>query len=240
MNSSIWSSLLMANRRLRHSFLTADLNESAYCATNRVKEGKMDYAALVERILNKVDDQAYMALADVVDPEQHPAMVEIETAIRQPDFDPVSVRELIRSLHRNGRIDKVHMLSAMHVLAASPRVSDYVEAARIVAEQEMAALDLGGPRLQANLASIDRHRGVLAFIQEHYDIALDYFSRAFERQHTAGNLSNVLATLLRLGDMDEARDLYHHVHRALNPQLIRDLDHLVDNDPDLALLRLEA
>lgn len=199
----------------------------------------MDYAALVERILSKVDDQAYMALADVVDPEQQPAMAQIEAAIRQPDFDPAHVQALIRTLHRDGLIDKVHMLSALHVLAASPRVGDFIEAARLVAEQEMAALDLGGPRLHANLASIDRHRGVLAFLQEHYDIALDYFSRAFERQHTAGNLSNVLATLLRLGDITEARDLHSHVRRALNPQLIQDLDHLVDNDPDLALLRVE-
>ena len=75
-----------------------------------------------------------MALADVVDPEQQPAMAQIEAAIRQPDFDPVRVQALIRALHRNGQIDKVHMLSALHVLTASPRVGDLVEAARLVGQ----------------------------------------------------------------------------------------------------------
>ena len=96
---------------------------------------------------------------------------------------------------------------------------------------------LGGPRLPDNLASVDRHRGVLAFLQGHFGIALDYFSRAFERQHTAGNLANVLAALLRLGDTDEARELLDQVRSALNPLLISGLNELIDQDPDLALLR---
>jgi hypothetical protein len=70
-------------------------------------------------------------------------------------------------------------------------------------------------------------------------VALDYFSRAFERQHTAGNLSNVLASLLRLGDTEEAHDLLKQVRSSLAPDLIADLNHLIEHDPDLALLRME-
>ncbi|MFT4979794.1 MAG: tetratricopeptide (TPR) repeat protein, partial [Myxococcota bacterium] len=130
--------------------------------------------------------------------------------------------------------------SALHVLAASPKVGDYDEAARLAAAQEMASLQLGGSRQQANLASVERHRGVLAFLQCHYDVALDYFSRAFEREHNAMNLSNVLATLLRLGDEDEAVALLRQVRAALPAALVGELGRLIELDPDLALLRSEV
>ena len=144
---------------------------------------------------------------------------------------------LIRRFHQDGLIDRVHMLSALHVLAASPKVGDFELAAKYVAEQEMAAMALGGPRLTANLASVDRHRGVLAFMQGHFAVALDYFSRAFERQHSPGNLSNVLATLLRLGDIEEARSLLTQIRRAFSAELVGDLNHMINQDPDLAMLR---
>ena len=200
----------------------------------------MDYAALIDRILCEVDADAYLAYADAVDPAQQQAMSEIEQALSQSSFDPSQVRSLVHSLHASGRIDKVHKLSALHVIAASPGVADYDEAASLAAAQEQAAIELGGPRLQANLASAERHRGVLAFVQERYEIALDYFSRAFERQHTAGNLSNVLATLLRLGDITEARDLLSQVRTNLPQPLVTDLERIIAADPDLALLRTEV
>ena len=81
---------------------------------------------------------------------------------------------------------------------------------------------------------------MLAFVQERYEVALDYFSRAFERQRSAGNLSNVLATLLRLGDITEARDLLTQVRSALPQPLVRDLERIIAAAPDLALLRMET
>lgn len=197
----------------------------------------MNYDALFDRILHVVDQEAYLPLADVVEPRQQQAMSEIEQAMRKPGWDPSDVRGLIERLHRHGRIDEVMKLSALHVVAASPKVRDYAEAARLVAQQEMAAMTLGGPHLGHNLASVERHRGVLAFMMQRYDVALDYFSRAFERQHTAGNLSNVLATLLRLGDVEDARDLYRQVGSSLPKALVADLEHIISSDPDLALLR---
>jgi hypothetical protein len=199
----------------------------------------VDYNALFERILGQVDQAAYMPLADVVDPAQQGAMVEIEAQIRAPTTPAHVTESLIHGCHKDGRIDRVHMLSALHVLAASPKVGDFDLAARHVAEQEMAALAQGGPRLAANLASVDRHRGVLAFLQGHFAVALDYFSRAFERQHTAGNLANVLATLIRLGDIDESQALLAQVRKGFSPDLVSDLNQMIASDPDLALLRGE-
>jgi len=200
----------------------------------------LDYAALIDRIMCEVDADAYLPYADAVDPAQQQAMSEIEQALSRPDFDPDRVRSLVHSLHASGHIDKVHKLSALHVIAASPKVADYDEAARLVAGQEQATIELGGPRLQANLASVERHRGVLAFVQERYEVALDYFSRAFERQRSAGNLSNVLATLIRIGDITEARDLLAQIRGALPHPLVRDLERIIAADPDLALLRTEV
>jgi tetratricopeptide (TPR) repeat protein len=131
----------------------------------------------------------------------------------------------------------VMMLSALHVVAAHPSVADWSEAARLAGEQEQAAMELGGPRLQTNLASVDRHRGVVAFLQGHFEIALDYFSRAFERQHNAENLGNVLCCLLALGDTDDARDLLGRVRRSFPEALTSELEDRILRDPDLALLR---
>jgi tetratricopeptide (TPR) repeat protein len=199
----------------------------------------MNYEALYDRILRKVEDQAYLPWFDQVDPAQRAAAGELDALMQQPRFDAEAARRLARRLHDEGRIDKVVLHSTLHVIAASPHVKDYEEAARQVAAQEHAALELGGARLPANLASVDRHRGVLAFYMARYDVALDYFSRAFERQRTAGNLSNVLAALLRLGDIDDARDLTRQVRATLPGKLVADLDHIISVDPDLALLRSE-
>jgi tetratricopeptide (TPR) repeat protein len=108
-----------------------------------------------------------------------------------------------------------------------------------VGEQEFAALELGGPRLQDNLASVDRHRGVLAFLRGHYEVALDYFARALERQRSSENLQNILCTLIRLGDEGDARDLLNRIRGAFPVDLVLALEHAIQHDPDLALLREE-
>ncbi len=197
----------------------------------------MDLEALFDRILHAVEEQAYLTPSAHVDPQQQQAMAEIAGAIQAADFDPDHLRGLIHGYHRQGRIDRVMMLSALHVVAAHPSVADWAEAGRLVAEQEQAAMELGGPRLQANLASVERHRGVVAFLQEHHEIALDYFSRAFERQHSAENLGNVLCCLLALGETDDALDLIGRVRRSFPAALVSDLEDRIVRDPDLALLR---
>ncbi len=199
----------------------------------------MNYDALLDRILRAVDDDAYLPLADVVDEDQKEALDELGQAMQQP-FDRARLEARARQLYKAGRLDEVNLYSALHVIAAHPRVNDLAAAAQMAAAQEYAALEAGGPRMQANLASVERHRGVIAFMKGNYDVALDYFSRAFERQRAAGNLANVLACLIRLGDEEDAQDLLEQVRGAFPDQLVNALDDMIRRDPDLALLRLES
>lgn len=195
-----------------------------------------DYRLLLDRLLQEVEERAYLTPSSHVDPRQREAMAAIERAIQAPGFDADAARALARRLHAEGRIDKVMMLSALHVIAAHPEVADYVEAARLAAEQEMAAMELGGPNLANNLAAVDRHRGVLAWLNNHPAIALDHFARALERQHNVENLGNVLCVLLRLGEDDRAASLVARVRATHPAPFVADLDRRIRVDPDLALL----
>ena len=200
----------------------------------------MDTAALLQRIYDAVDRQGYLTPSDHIDVRQRAAIDEIGRAIQDPAFSAAETRALIHRYHDQGRIDRVLMLSALHVVAAHPTVQDWNEAARLVGEQELAALELGGPNLEANLASVDRHRGVLAFLRGHLEVALDYFTRALERQRSAENLGNVLCVLLRIGETADAEDLYDQVRRSFPRALVQQLEDIVARDPDLAILRKEV
>src|SRR5688572_29852897 len=200
----------------------------------------IDYRALIDRITSVVDREAYFTPTAHLAPAQRAVLDEVRRRLSHPGFDADEVRTYVRAEHRAGRLDRVHLLSALHVIACHPAVAEWEEAARLVGEQELAALELGGPMLDANLASVDRHRGVLAFLRGHYEVALDYFARALERQRSAENFTNVLCTLCRLGDEDEATALLRQARRAFPTPLVAEIEHNVANDPDLALLRSEA
>lgn len=195
-----------------------------------------DYRFLLERLLQEVEERAYLTPSGHVDPRQREAMAQVERAIQAPGFSPDAARALARRLHAEGRIDKVMMLSALHVIAAHPEVADYVEAARLAAEQEMAAMELGGANLALNLAAVDRHRGVLAWLTDHPAIALDHFVRALERQHNVENLGNVLCVLLRLGEEEQACSLVARIRATHPAPFLHELDRRILLDPDLALL----
>ena len=197
----------------------------------------IDYQALLDRILDAVDQRAYFTPTAHLDGGQARVLPAFEEALAAPDFDPDEVRAYVHAEYQASRIDRVVLLSALHAVACHPSVGEWEEAARLVGEQELAALELGGPRLQLNLASVDRHRGVLAFLRGHFEVALDYFARAFERERSAENLTNILCTMLRLGEEDEAWDLLREVRRAFPPSLVAQIDDNIRRDPDLALLR---
>jgi tetratricopeptide (TPR) repeat protein len=199
----------------------------------------VDYETLYDRILRRVDQGAYLAFADAVPKAQQAVMAEIGAYIQSPRFSPSTARELTRNFHAEGRIDRIMYLSALHVIAMSPAVKDYTEAARLIAEKELEAMTIGGPDLPLHLASVDRHRGAIAFLTGNYEVALDYFSRAFERQRSAGNLGNVLAALIRLGDVGEARELLVRIRSGLPDTIVGTLNDMIQLDPDLALLRTE-
>ena len=200
----------------------------------------MNYQALIERITQAVDERAYFTPTSHLDPAQRAVLSELERRMAAPDFDVDACRAWVRAAHAAGRLDRVRMLSALHVLACHPKVGDWEEAARVCGEQELAAIELGGPDLDANLAAVERHRGVLAFLRQRYEIALDYFARALERQRTAENFTNVLAALSRLGELDEARALLRQARASFPAPMVAEIDRDVDRDPDLALLRSEA
>ena len=79
----------------------------------------------------------------------------------------------------------------------------------------------------------------MALLQAQYELALDYFSRAFERQHTGENLGNVLCTLIRLGDVPEAQDLLDRVQSSFPLGMVREINDRIRRDPDLSLLNTE-
>jgi len=200
----------------------------------------MDYQALFQRILKTVDSSAYFTPSEHIDPQHRAGVATVQAALSQPGFDADEVRLLIERLHAQGNLDRVLRLSSLHIVAAHPQVAEWEEAARLVGEQEYAALEKGGPNLQQNLASVERHRGVLAFLRGHYDVALDYFARALERERSSENLTNILCTLLRLGEEGEARDLLESIRSAFPEAIASDVERSVQSDPDLALLRTEA
>lgn len=197
----------------------------------------MDYQAILARILQQVDEQAYLTPFAHLPEEHRDAMAEVHAILQDPSCEPAEARAVIRRMYKDERIDRVLQLSALHVVAASPKVQDWAEAARLVGEQEFAALELGGPHLEANLASVDRHRGVLAYLRGHYETALDYFTRSLERQRTAENFGNVLCALCRLGEVDHAIALLEQIRGSLPPDIVARLNQMVDADPDLATLR---
>lgn len=197
----------------------------------------MDYQALLARIYQSVDSEAYFAPSVQVPQAQRAAMAQIGALIRSADFSPDEARALTRRLHQSGRIDRIRMLSALHVIEAHPSVGNWDEAARLVAEQEMAVIAQGGPRLQTDLAAVERHRGVLAYLNNSYELALDYFSRALERERSAENLQNVLCTMLRLGEEADACSLLRQIRQSYPDRIVSLLDQAVETDPDLALLR---
>ena len=200
----------------------------------------MDYQSLIDRITRMVDERAYFTPVSHVDAAQRAVLAVAEQRMATSDFRADDLRAWLGSEHADGRLDRVHLLSALHVVACHPAVADWEEAARLAGAQELAALDLGGPQLQANLASVDRHRGVLAFLRHHYEAALDHFARALERQRTAENFTNVLAALLRLGEESEARSLLRQARQTFPAGLVAGIDHNIEVDPDLSLLRTEV
>lgn len=199
----------------------------------------MDHQALISRVLDAVDASAYFAPVAQLDTSQQAFCASVQRSLSSPGFSADGIRASIHTAHRDGTIDRIRFFSCLQVVACHPSVADWAEAAQLAAQQELAAMEHGGPHLQTNLASVDRHRGVLAFLTGHPEIALDYFTRALERERSAENVTNVLCTLLRLGDETDARELYDQVCGVFPPALVAEIRFNVNNDPDLALLREE-
>jgi tetratricopeptide (TPR) repeat protein len=202
----------------------------------------MDYNAILERILNTVDREAYRFSGSHLPQEDATAQQKVHAALADPAVDVTVARGLVDELRADGTIDDIARLSLLFVISAHPRVKDYAEAGRLLGEREIAVWSTAQKAgheagIERLLAAVDRHRGVLAFLMGHYEHALDHFARALERERISNNLQNVLATLLRLGEEDDARSLLVQIRSSYPAPVVQQLDHIIQQDPDLALLR---
>lgn len=197
----------------------------------------MDHRTTFRRIVEALDQGSYLTPTRGVPDDDRAAVAEVAELLHDDVVEPDRVRLRIHQLHAAGRLSHGTKLSALGVLAASPRVRDFAEASRLAGQQELVALDARGPDRDRQLASADRHRGVLAFLMGHPQVALDWFGRAFERERSAENLGNVLAALLKLGRLAEASSLYAQATCRLEPAVAEDLRARVRDDLDLAALR---
>jgi tetratricopeptide (TPR) repeat protein len=191
---------------------------------------------LLDRLHRAVQTgDVYLAPADALPTHERTAAKAVAQALA--DDGPEAARALTEALHAAGDLGPVARVSALHVIAASPAVRDYAEAYRLADLQEFLALEHDGAHLLEQLASADRHRGVVAFLMGRHAVALDWFSRAFERERTAENLGNVLATLLATGARTEAHDLLATVQESFPPRFAAELDRRIAADDDLRELR---
>ena len=96
----------------------------------------MNYQSVLARILATVDDKAYLTPSAHVPDNNRMALQQIQADL-QAQRSADEIRQRAKKAFEDGQLDLVHYLSALHVIAASPQVRDYREAARLVAEQEM-------------------------------------------------------------------------------------------------------
>jgi tetratricopeptide (TPR) repeat protein len=197
----------------------------------------MDYDHILARIRATLDDGSYLTPIARVLEDDRAALEEVGRLLHDEDVEAHVVRCRIQQLHGAGRLTRTTKLSALGVLAASPKVRDFAEAARLAGQQEFVALEEGGDLRDARLASADRHRGVLAFLMGRPEVALDWFSHAFHREATAENLGNILAAMLRLQEADAAIELVRKAACQLSPEQFEALGQRIETDDDLAALR---
>jgi tetratricopeptide (TPR) repeat protein len=196
----------------------------------------MRYHHILGRIRTTVARDTYLADTASVPDDQQSAMAEVAALVADGEVSADTVRRRIHQLHASGRLDRVMKLSALGVLAASPRVRDLAEASRLAGQQELVALEEGGPHLPRHRASAHRHRGVIAFLLGHFEVALDWFARALELERSGHNLGNVLACLVRLDDLPAARSLLRDA-LATDDAVAASVRTLVARDDDLRALR---
>lgn len=199
----------------------------------------MNLDALFQRVNDAVDRSAYITPTATVAAPQRAAIQRLIEMIHQPLISPTEIAQNIDAAYDAGEIDSVHRLSCLHVLAASPNVRDYNEASRLCAEQEREARRIGGPHLDRNLASVARHRGVLAYLNRNFGTALSHFFDALEREPSVENVGNVLCALLALDARAPAEHLMAQCRTMPRP-FQTELQRRIAADPDLAALQMEA
>ncbi|NCG19623.1 MAG: hypothetical protein GWP91_11505 [Rhodobacterales bacterium] len=197
----------------------------------------MNTRSVLDRIHSAVSGGAYLVPARQLPAPWRQPMADLALSMASANFDAEMAVLRVHSWHEQKRIDRIRMFSALSVIATHPDVRDYCEAARCISMQELLCLEAGGDDRDINLASVERHRGVLAFCMGRGRIALECFIRAWERERSPENLANILAAQLKIGDVIQAEALLQQVRERF-PDALRDhLNMLIDVDDDLELLR---
>lgn len=189
------------------------------------------------RVAEALHRPSYLVPTGQVHARYRVPLARLSEWMARPDFDGELAMAMIQRWRDEGVLDDERMWSAMSVVCTHPRVRQYREAARCIALQENAAMTQGGERLEAAMASVERHRGVLAFAMGRYEVALECFIRALERERTDENLGNVLVAMVRTGDVEQAEQLLEHVREHFPGDLTEALERRIDVDEDLEILR---
>ncbi len=197
----------------------------------------MNTRSVLDRIHSAVSGSTYIVPSRQLREPWRQPMADLALSMSSPDFDADMAVLRVHAWHEQDRIDRIRLYSALSVIATHPSVRDYREAARCISLQELLCLEAGGDDLDVNLASVERHRGVLAFSMGRGRVALECFVRAWERERSPENLANVLAALLKIGDVLEAESLVARIRDVFPAELRSRLELLIDVDDDLALLR---
>lgn len=197
----------------------------------------MNRANALQRITDALGRPTYLVPTTQVEGRYRAPLDTLARWMAQPDFDGELAVAMIRRWHEEGRLDEERMWSALSVVATHPKVRDYREASRCIALQENAAMNRSAEELGPSLASVERHRGVLAFSMGRPAVALECFIRALEKERSSENLGNVLAALVRTGEVAEARELLEHVRAHFEGPMVAAVEALVAVDDDLAPLR---
>ncbi len=196
----------------------------------------MVYADILERIRAAIgSDESYIVPTNHLEAREREALTGVMQVFERVGAS--AARQEVEAAHRDGRIDHILRLSALGVIAAHPDVRDYAEASRLASAQEFAALGSPEPRRSVYVASAHRHRGVIAFFMERYEVALERFTSALERERSAENLGNVMAALARLGDEAEARALRDRIRTHFPEALVEAVEARIALDADLRVLR---
>lgn len=189
---------------------------------------------LIGRVKKVVESRSYLLPVERVDPAIRAQVAEIAAMLRSSDVERWQIDARIDAMRVSRELDDATAWSLRGIVAAHPRFQDHLDALRFAALQEMAALAAGGDALRARLASVDRHRGVVAFLMDQPEVALHQFTLALERERSAENLANVLCALVRLGDLESARELVADVRRAFPADVRAGVEWALANDSDLS------
>lgn len=191
--------------------------------------------SFLDRLLSSLDRLAYVLPSSGLDERELAAVRSVQESMGSPGFDPDRLAQEAREHHAAGRMQERTLLGLLCTIASHPEVARWDEAEALAAEMEEleSALPEGEHR-----AAIARHRGVIDFLRERFEPALEHFTAAWEHVPSPQNLANLLAVLLRLDREAEARELLAACRERSPPEALRQLeDEHLAVDPDLSILR---